>query len=196
MRADPADAAAAFAEYAADPHWAASHLMQLAGVWAMVASLLLLARELGSGPAAPLAALGKGFGVGGIAVAAALQAVDGVALKMMVDRLAAAPEPERSALFAAALGVRQIEIGLAAMTSLLLGLVAAVFGAALVADGRFPRWAGLLGLLGGVSTAVSGVVTAHAGFSGPAMAVNMPAVGLLMAWMIALGFLGWKRVPY
>ena len=158
MQADPAMAEAAFAEYAADRRWLASHLMQLAGVWAMIASLLLLARRLVTGPAAPWAGLGTGFGIAGIAAAAALQAVDGVALKMMVDRWAAASEPEKAALFAAAYGVRQIEIGLAGMSCLLLGLTAAIFGLALVIDGRLPRWAGLLGVAGGISTTASGVV--------------------------------------
>jgi hypothetical protein len=196
MQADPAMAEAAFAEYAADRHWLASHLMQLAGVWAIIASLLLLARQLATGSAAPWAGLGAGFGIAGIAVAAALQAVDGVALKMMVDRWAAASEPEKAALFAAAYGVRQIEIGLAGISCLLLGLTAAIFGLALVIDGCLPRWAGLLGIVGGISTTASGVLISTTGFSELAMSINMPAVAVLMAWMIALGILGWKRTLY
>src|SRR3954469_17053145 len=133
------------------------------------------------------AGLGAGFGIAGIAAAAALQAVDGVALKMMVDRWAVATEPEKSTLFAAAYGVRQIEIGLAGMSCLLLGLTAAIFGLALVIDGRFPKWAGLLGVAGGIFTAISGVVISTTGFSELAMTINMPAVVVLMAWLIALG---------
>jgi hypothetical protein len=196
MQADPAVAEAAFAEYAADQHWIASHLMQLAGVWAMIASLLLLARGLEDGLAAPWASLGRAFGIAGIAAAGALQAVDGVALKMMVNRWAAASEPEKAALFAAAYGVRQIEIGFAGMSCLLLGLTAAIFGLALLIDGCFPRWVGLLGVAGGISTSTSGVVISTTGFSGLAMAINMPAVAALMAWLIALGIFGLKRTLY
>jgi hypothetical protein len=197
MREDPNVASAAFAEYALDRHWVASHLTQLAGVWAMTASLVLLARRLEDGPGAPWAALGAAAGVAGIAVAAALQAVDGVALKMMVDRWWAAAEgPEKAALFAAALAVRQIEVGLASMTCLVTGLMAALFGAALAIDGRLPRWFGLLGAAGGAATVASGVVIAHTGFSGLAMMVEMPAVTALMAWMIALGVLAWRHALY
>ena len=196
MQADPAVAEVAFAEYAADRYWVASHLIQLAGVWAIIGSLLLLARGLQAGPAAPVASLGIAFGIAGIAAAAALQAVDGVALKMMVDRWAAASEPEKGALFSAAYGVRQIEIGLAGMTCLLLGLTAAIFGLALVIDGCLPRWTAFLGIAGGLCTAASGVVISTTGFSPLAMAINMPAVAVLMAWMIALGSLGWRRTLY
>jgi hypothetical protein len=196
MQADPAVAEAAFAEYAADRHWAASHLMQLAGVWAMIASLLLLARRLEAGPAAPWAGLGAALCIAGIAVATALQAVDGVALKMMVDRWAMASGLEKAVLFAAAYGVRQIEIGLAGMNCLLLGLMAAVFGSAIVVDGCFPKWAGLLGVAGGISTAASGAVICCTGFSGLAMAINMPAVAVLVTWVVTLGVLGWRRALY
>lgn len=193
MEADPNIATAAFAEYAADRHWVASHLLQLAGAWAMAGSLVLLARRLEAGPAASWASLGLAAASASIAAVAALQAVDGVALKAMVDRWAAAPEPEKAALFAAAFGVRQIEIGLAGVNCLLLGLMAAVFGMALLADGRFPKWTGLLGVAGGLSTAASGVAISYTGFSGPAMAINMPAAAALLVWMVALGVLGWTR---
>ena len=189
MQADPAVAEAAYAEYAADRYWVASHLLQLAGTWATIASLLLSAQRLEAEVAAPLARLGSAFGIAGIAAAAALQAVDGVALKAMVDRWAAAPEPEMAALFAATYAVRQVEVGLAATTCLLLGLMAAILGLAFVIDGRVPRWAGILGIAGGVSTAASGVVIAYAGFSRLSVAVNMPAVLVLMAFTVALGML-------
>ena len=61
------------------------------------------------------------FGTAGLAVAAVLQAVDGVALKAMVDLWTGADE-DRSSLFAGALAVRQIEIGLDALFALLLAL--------------------------------------------------------------------------
>jgi hypothetical protein len=46
MKADPNDALAAFAEYAADHFWVASHLTQLLGVTLIVAALLVLGQQL------------------------------------------------------------------------------------------------------------------------------------------------------
>lgn len=46
MEADPHDSVAAFTEYAADHLWVASHLTQLVGVTLMVATLLILTKQL------------------------------------------------------------------------------------------------------------------------------------------------------
>lgn len=196
MDADPNVPLAAFTEYAADHHWVASHLMQLSGVILMVGALLLLSRRLADGPAAEWATLGMAGAIASLAVAGALQAVDGVALKAMVNSWAAAQEPERAALFQAAFGVRQIEIGLASIGSLFFGLTVSIYGTALFIDHRFPRWLGALAIAGGVPTAIAGVVIAHTGFSELAMAINMPSSSLLLCWMVVLGVYGWKRIPF
>ena len=56
--------------------------------------------------------------IAAIGISAALQAVDGVALKRMVDVWAASPAASKALAFQAAFAVRQIEVGLAAMTSI------------------------------------------------------------------------------
>jgi hypothetical protein len=196
MSADPNVPLAAFAEYAASDNWVAVHLMQLFGVVSIAASLVLLSRKMADGPAARLAALGAAGAIASVAVAAALQAVDGVALKVMVDTWAATPEPQKATLFSAAFAVRQIEVGLASMTSLILGLTASIYGIALLIDRRFPRWIGVVAIAGGVPTAIAGVVMAHTGFSNQSMVVGMPSNLLLVLWMIALGVYGWKRQAF
>src|SRR5262245_20127424 len=127
--AAPNDAPAAFAEYAADRTWIFSHLLQFAGVALMMGALVLLARWLGGGRAAGWVLLCVASAAAGLAVAAALQAVDGVALKAMVDVWAAAPPAEQTTAIYAALAVRQVEIGLAALLGVMLGLTAIVYGA-------------------------------------------------------------------
>jgi hypothetical protein len=192
MDADPNVPLAAFAEYAANRHWVASHLMQLFGVTLMVGALVLLGRLLAVGPAQAVATVGTAGAIASLAVAAALQAVDGVALKAMVDTWAAASEGGKAGLFHAALAVRQIEIGLASMTSLLFGLTTSLFGTALLIDRRFPRWLGGLAIAGGVPTAIAGVVVAHAGFSELAMALSIPSGSLLLLTMIGLAAHAWR----
>jgi len=192
MGADPNDAVAAFTEYAADHLWVASHLTQLAGVALMVVALLLLTEELAARGRVWERVAASGA-VASLALAAALQAVDGVALKRMVDAWAAAPSEHQRAAFHAAFAVRQIEIGFASMLCLLLGVTASLYGALLLVDRTYPRWLGGLAIAGGVPTVVAGVVIAYTGFSDLAMTINMPASVVLLLWMVVLGRCMWSR---
>jgi hypothetical protein len=196
MSADPNAPLAAFSEYAASSHWVASHMMQLAGVGLISASLVLLARTLSDGYGGSWSLIAMGATVASLAVATALQAVDGVALKGMVDRWAATSGPQKYAAFEAAFGVRQIEVGLAAMASIGYGVAASLIGVAMLIDGRFPRWLGLLPILGGVPTVLAGITIANTGFSDLAMTLNMVSVLLLLSWLILLGIVGWRRSAF
>ncbi|MPZ93161.1 MAG: DUF4386 family protein [Actinobacteria bacterium] len=115
-----------------------------------------------------------------IAVAAALQAVDGIALKTMVDRWAAAIGQEQRIAFEAALAVRQIEIGLASLVSILFGLTWSLYGMAVLRSSRYPGWLGAGGLAGGLGTVIGGIVQATTGFSAPAMTISMATSSLLL----------------
>ena len=191
--ADPNEALAAFTEYADDQLWVASHLTQLIGVVLIVGSLIYLSRILAGGSARALAWIGAAGAIATLATAAALQAVDGIALKIMVDVWAEAAEPDKTTLFYSTYGVRQIEVGLASIVSLLFGLTFCVYGVALIADRDFSRWLGWLAIIGGIPTATAGVVIAYTGFSALAMSIYIPSSALLLVWMIALGVLLWRR---
>jgi uncharacterized membrane protein (DUF2068 family) len=193
MEADPNDAVAAFTEYAADQLWVASHLMQLLGVGLIVTALLLLAWQLERVSGTGFSRIAAGGAIASLALAAALQAVDGVALKVMVDAWALSPASQKDVAFHSAFAVRQVEIGLASMSSFVFGLTATIYGVTLLVDHTYPKWFGVFAIVGGVPMAVAGVVMAYTGFSGLAMTINMPASSLLLVWMLTLGVLMWRR---
>jgi len=194
MSADPNDPVAAFTEYAADRIWVASHLAQFAGFAVLGVALLALGRTLGADPSAEVCAtIGAAGAAASVAVAAVLQAVDGVALKTMVDAWAAAPAERKEAIFAAAFGVRQIEVGTASLFCLVLGLTTVCYGAALVSSDAYPRWLGVLAFPGAAGLVAAGVVQAYTGFSAFAMALSMPSSLALLCWMIAAGICMWRR---
>ena len=139
MEANPNEPVAAFTEYAADDFWVASHLMQLAGVASMVAALLFLTTVLETRRGPGTARVAAGGAIASLALAAALQAVDGIALKNMVDAWAAAPASQKGEVFHAAFAVRQIEVGLASMLILSFGLTASLYGAALNRCSHLPN---------------------------------------------------------
>lgn len=190
--ADPNDALAAFTEYAANRPWIASHLMQLFGIILIVVALIFLSRLMSNGGGASWAYLGIVGAGSSLSVAGALQAVDGIALKLMVDTWAAASAADKEMLFLATFAVRQVEIGFASILGLLFGITVAIYGIALVSDRSFPKWLGWLAILGGIPIAVAGIVIAYTGFSNLAMAINMTGSSLALVWMIVVGVWMWR----
>ena len=98
LEADPNDAVAAFTEYAADRLWVGTHLGQFLGVAIIVAALVMLSRSLGEGKTAAWLRIGLAGAIATLAATAVLQAVDGVALKFMVDRWVGAPPEQQLVL--------------------------------------------------------------------------------------------------
>lgn len=111
---------------------------------------------------------------------------------MMVDRWAAASAADKGMLFLAAFAVRQIEIGLASMLSLLTGMTTTIYGVVLLSDRTFPKWLGGLAILGGLPIAVAGIIMAYSGFSDSAMTLNLAASSLLLIWMLLVGVWMWR----
>jgi uncharacterized membrane protein (DUF2068 family) len=192
---DPNDVVKAFAEYAADRYWLASHLIQLGGVMAMLLGMLAVLTQnaatldggrIGSLP--PHTALVAAS----IALSAALQAVDGVALKLMLDRWAAASGAEKNLLFSASIAIRFVEIGLASMVSLVTGLAVIAVSLSLWSLKVGGSYVGLLGMAGGLGLAASSIAMGVEGFSNAAMLINMPASVALMIWVAAHAVIHWQ----
>ena len=193
LEADPEDAAAAFAEYAGDDLWLTSHLGQFFGVALIFIGLVGLSDSLRGQTTEWLARLGIFFGVAALATAAVLQAVDGVALKAMVDAWADAEAEQKQIALQGAMSVRQIEVGLASLSALLFGTVFVLFGCAVALSETYPNWLGWLGVIGGIGTIAGGLTTGAAGFSSTAMIVAMPFNVIVVIWMVMLGLLMWRR---
>jgi hypothetical protein len=192
MSADPNVPPAAFAEYAADRLWVASHLGQFLGVAALGVALVALAATMEDGTPSAWARIGVVGTAASVATAAALQAVDGVALKVMVNRWMQANGEARARAFEGAFAVRQVEVGLASLLSVLFGLTVSAFGISMLLSRRFPAWLGWLGLLGGLGTLAAGIAQAYTGFSPLAMMLSMPASCMLLFWAIVAGLFLWR----
>ena len=192
LDSDPADAPAAFAEYAADPHYVWTHLGQFAGFSGLSIGLVAFAGTFETGRAAAWAQIGAAGAVASIAVAAALQAVDGVALKAMVDRWATATPEARLLAFEAALAVRWIEIGLAGFLCVLSGLSVLAFGMAILSGARYPAWLGMVGVLDGLGMVAAGAGQASMGFSGLAMTLSMASSSAFLLRAVLVGVLMWR----
>jgi Domain of unknown function (DUF4386) len=191
--ADPADSAAAFSEYAADRLWTTSHLTQFFGVVFMFLGLVALADTLRDEPTGWLARLGVHTAVAALAATAILQAVDGVALKAIVDVWANATADQKQSSYLAALAVRQIEIGTASSTAILFGAAVLLLAIAVIMSAKYPDWLGWLGVAGGIGTIAGGMLSAFTGFSAVEMNVAMPSNLMLVIWLGLMGAFMWRQ---
>jgi hypothetical protein len=192
LDSDPNDAPAAFAEYAANSIYVWSHLGQFAGFALLGVALLGLAATLEAGRAAAWARVGVIGVAASISIVAALQAVDGVALKVTVNRWAAATGEARSLAFEVALAVRQIEIGLASFVSLMFVLSIIAFGLAMSYSVLYPAWLAAIALAAGLGALAAGAAQASTGFSNLGTLTSMLSSLALLVWAILVGFFMWR----
>ncbi|HVI38729.1 MAG TPA: hypothetical protein VM684_20990 [Gaiellales bacterium] len=184
----------AFAEYAADSRaaWVAAHLLQFGGITGMTLATVLLARAVAGPRGSAWARVTTVCATAGLATAAVLQAVDGVALKAMVDLWSGAEE-DRSKLFAAALTVRSIEIGLDALFALVFAAAFLTFGFGLLTAPAGSKGLGALAVVAAGVGAVNGGTLAVSGFSTATMFVTMVSGPLTLVWLLLAAAWSWRR---
>ena len=192
---DPNVPVAAFTEYVTSSHWVGIHLAQFAGVALIALALVALEATFEPGRAAAWARIGLAGAVTSIAIYAANQGVDGVSNHVVDLRWAAATGDARMLAFEAAFAVRQIEVGLTSLFSLLLGSTLTVFGLAMLFSKRYPTWLGVIGMLGGLATVAIGLEQASNGFSDLALMAFMVVGPVDLIWAIATGILMWRLAP-
>ena len=195
MHADPGVAVAAFAEYAAIGRgtWVAGHLLQFGGLAGMVLAVVLLSRTVADGRTTAWVRLTAVCGAAALATAATLQAVDGVALKAMVDLWSGAAAEDRPGLFAAALAVRQVEIGLDALFALVFAATFLGLAVVLLTAPAGSRRLGALVLATAGAGAVNGVLLALGGFSDASMLATTASVLLGITSLALVALRSWRR---
>jgi hypothetical protein len=183
-----------FALYASSASWTAVHLGQFVGMAVIIAGLLVLyfALDLRAGAAAWVARLGAVSAAVALGLYGVLQAVDGVALKQVVDAWVRAPEAEKAARFASAETIRWLEWGARSYQSFMLGLTLILLGIAVALSARLPRAIGYLMGLSGLGYTVQGWVLGSEGFSGTDTFAILGGYVLILAWIIWLVVVAWR----
>lgn len=184
----PHETRTAFEHYAREPYWGVIHLGELLGILLMSSAGLALSWRLRRGSAGVWAVLGGAAMIVFAGVYAIFTAVDGVALGVLVRRLAAAGT-EQSATFEGAYAVRQVEAGLFALQWFMFGIAVALYSPAFLKSELRRRWSlgmASLSALASVGTLSFGVVQAQTGFTETSMAFQ---VGLYLGvlWILAVG---------
>lgn len=184
----PHETRAAFQRYALEQWWGVIHLAELLGILLMSSAALALSWQLRRGRSCAWAVLGGAAMVVFMSVYAVFAAVDGVALGVLVRRLAAAGSEDR-VLFEAAFAVRQVEAGLFALQWFMFGVAAALYAPAFIKarpSARSNVAMAALSALASLGTLMFAVTQAQTGFTEVSMMFQTGLyVGVL--WILAVG---------
>jgi hypothetical protein len=193
---DPSNHPLVFAEYASDDSWIAVHIGQFAGVIMVLAggfvTLYRLLVQSESSMASILAWIGLALAIMTASAFAVLQAVDGIAQKMAVDSWVAAPSEDKAITFRVAEGIRFIEYGTNSIFRILQGLVAIMFGVAIVKSKLLSRWIGGAGVVIGAVTIYAGLEVAYMGFGYATTEYGISTI-IYFIWVGILGGFMWKK---
>jgi hypothetical protein len=186
---------AVFEEYANSAYWGAVHMGQFAGIAVVLAGLVVLAFALANKLDAPgwLGRFSVISAVVTIALAAVLQAVDGVALKAASDAWLAAPAAEQPARLAATEAVRWLEWAVRSYQRTMVGVTLLLLASQIVVSVRLPRPLGYVMALSGIAYVAQGMVVGAEGFSSNNTIPGLAALVLDLAWMIWLVVVAWQK---
>ena len=196
---DPMDNLAVFAAYAQSDPWIAAHIGQFAGIMLIYAGGFIALHRLlvhtESGVASALAWFGLALAIITASAYTILQAVDGIAQKISTSTWYAIPpenSEEKEITFRVAEGIRWIEIGINSYNRILQGVVAIIFGVAIVKSALLSRWIGAIGIFAGAATVIAGVGVAFVGFA-PLPIVGDVSTLISFAWIAILGIFMWRK---
>jgi len=191
---DPMNNRAVFVEYAHSHIWTTVHLGEYFGFLLLLGGLIALYYSISAKPGvgAGIAPFGLAAAVTTAASFTVLQAVDGITLKRAVDAWTSAPEPEKTAAFAAAEAVRWTEMGMNGLSFFLAVLTLFLCGSAIALGRVYPRWVGLVAAVSGAAFAYDGVViVAYEGFV--PSTIKLLGLLLLAVWSFVMAPLMWRN---
>lgn len=179
---------ATFPGIAASGVWGAVHFGQFAGVWIVLAGLLVLYRALEiSTRHSVLGRLGVAATIAAGSVAAIWLAVDGIGLKHAVDAWAIAPALEKASAFQDARIMRFLEWSTSSYYLLLEGVTFILLGLVIMRSTALPAWLGWLICVAGLGDLMTGIIIGNDGFSFTVTAVSLPST--ILAPIVAIGIL-------
>ena len=90
------------------------------------------------------------------------------------------------------MAVRQIEIGMASLFSVIFGFTTLMFSISIFFSRRFANWLGTIGAIASAGTLAGGIAQAYTGFSALSMALSMGSSAVLLVWALAIAVQMWR----
>jgi hypothetical protein len=176
---------------AASDIWTFVHLMLAWSLAFALVGLVAIGWSFGEGPGGAWGRFAIASAVAGVTVSFITILVDGQALKHVAEALVADHTAQN---VAAATAVSEVTFALFTGTiGSLFGLTPVLFGAAVLTDGRHPRWLGYLSIVAGVLGLLTGSIQFVRGITNLTENILFPVASLgFTVWLFVMGWRLWK----
>jgi hypothetical protein len=171
--------------------WVAIHVGIIIGIILMLGGLVALAYSVRGELAVALGRLALAAAIAGVAVGLILVILDGVAAPQLAEEWAAASGADKAIALSAVSTNETMNFALASLFNILFAGVAFIlFGLAVAASDGYPRWFGLLVVLGGFESIAAGLIQATSG-EPVAESRGLTIIGptVITLWLLVMGVL-------
>ena len=179
---------------AASGIWLGDHVAIMFPNLLLTGGLIAIAHSITKERGAAWAQLGYAGAVVSAALLAVWIAVDGIATKTVADAWASAPAAEKTAAFRLGHAMLRIDLALFSVWLLVWGITVAVYGLAVTTSRVYPRWLGVVAILGGLGAAL---VALGQALTGPSYLMTNVLVGIfafiLTTWVMVMGVFLWRQ---
>ncbi|NUT45431.1 MAG: hypothetical protein HOV86_36120 [Thermoactinospora sp.] len=171
--------------------WVLLHFAVTVGTSLRLAGLLTVGETFAGTPARPLATIGNGFAVVGVALLIVTYARDGYVHTFLAQTWGETGSVQEAIFSASSRSAYSTEI-----TGVLLvtGLAPIAYGLAMVVSSLYARWIGWLGVVGGAGAVVTAAYLYATGLTDLGYGVLYPLFGMLIptVWLVAAGLQIWR----
>lgn len=171
--------------------WVPIHLAIVLGIALMAGGLVAIRHAIQDGIGGVFARFGLVAGIIGATIGLVLVVLDGVAARQLAQEWAVAPAGEREVALALVHANETINFALASLFNFVFAAATFIlFGLAVAASRRFPRWLGWVAVAAGVLSAAAGTIQASVGEPTEASRIlTIIGPSVITAWLLVMGIL-------
>ena len=192
---NPADTEAILRRIVGSTMWVGIHVGLLLAALLIIGGLVALYHSITAEPGATWARLGYAGALVSGGIFAALSGIDGYARKVTAEAWAIAPVAEKAAAFRLSDALEQVNFGFfSVFIFVFFGATFILYGLAVALSNEYPQWLGWAAVVGGIGSALVGLVQLY---NGPSFLVTNVLFTifsiLLTVWVFVMGILMWRK---
>lgn len=175
--------------------WIGDHVGIVFAVLLVTGGLVAIAHSIADERGAGWAHLGEAGALVSAGVLCVLMATDGIAVKVLANAWAGAPDAEKAGMFRMAHALAWINFAVFSIwTTVFFGVTIFLYGVASLRSAAYPKWLGWVAVLASIGSALIGLNLVYRGPSALVGNVLFPIFSIIITiWVFVMGALLWRK---